>query len=285
MPFDIVEGIKSLLSTRIPEINHLEISWFGGEPLLAKEIVLKVSSHVAEIVKEFPSLVYESNMTTNGSLLNLEIFEQLCSLGVNFFQISLDGDCEVHNQTRKGKGEKDTFNTIWENLLKIRDSSCLDSTIMLRIHYSPNTWNSLSRLINLINLEFSDDSRFKVYFKSIEKLGSINDSSILTFSHGSKQKIEKILKSQLKNTNMIYRSSLDENYICYASKANSLIVRSDGNLAKCTVALYNEKNVIGKLNSDGSITINDGYYKLWLKGLENLDPIALSCSYTYIKNL
>jgi len=44
-----------------------------------------------------------------------------------------------------------------------------------------------------------------------------------------------------------------ENYICYASKANSLVIRADGRIAKCTVALNDERNHIGDLKPDGSL--------------------------------
>ena len=32
---DVVRGLERLLEARAPSLEHLSISWFGGEPLLA----------------------------------------------------------------------------------------------------------------------------------------------------------------------------------------------------------------------------------------------------------
>ncbi|TOB11935.1 radical SAM protein, partial [Vibrio parahaemolyticus] len=38
MSNELIQGIKKFLEVRIPELDRLVISWFGGEPLLAKEV-------------------------------------------------------------------------------------------------------------------------------------------------------------------------------------------------------------------------------------------------------
>jgi sulfatase maturation enzyme AslB (radical SAM superfamily) len=38
MKKEVVNGIKALIGRRGPELNKLEIAWFGGEPLLAFDV-------------------------------------------------------------------------------------------------------------------------------------------------------------------------------------------------------------------------------------------------------
>jgi uncharacterized protein len=71
----------------------------------------------------------------------------------------------------------------------------------------------------------------------------------------------------------------DDNYICYASKANSIVIRANGDLAKCTVALYDTQNMIGHLKEDGELIIHKEKLSYWFKGLETMDKSLLACPY------
>jgi uncharacterized protein len=63
---DTVRGVKKLIDRRASELTHLQISWFGGEPLLARSIIEDVASHAGLAQKRNSGLIYESDMTTNG---------------------------------------------------------------------------------------------------------------------------------------------------------------------------------------------------------------------------
>ena len=43
MPRPVVTGIKSLIDRRSEDLDDLEISWFGGEPLLALDVITEIS--------------------------------------------------------------------------------------------------------------------------------------------------------------------------------------------------------------------------------------------------
>ncbi len=65
--------------------------------------------------------------------------------------------------------------------------------------------------------------------------------------------------------------------ICYAARANAFVIRSDGRGAKCTVALQDERNTVGRLCENGDIVVDPSRHLPWLQGLVSGDPIALSC--------
>ncbi|MFM6530885.1 MAG: radical SAM domain-containing protein, partial [Dolichospermum sp.] len=115
---------------------------------------------------------------------------------MSLYQISLDGPKEIHDQSRIRSDGKSTFERIWNNLLAIRDSS-LPFSILLRLHFNPDTFNFFDPLLEDIKREFLPDSRFSILFKSIEHLGGSNDSSIKIFSETEKEAANKILQSKL----------------------------------------------------------------------------------------
>lgn len=75
------------------------------------------------------------------------------------------------------------------------------------------------------------------------------------------------LKKQLnKDTiylhHLLFRSNF---YACYAQKEHTYTIDTKGNLLKCTVALYDEENKIGNLDS---FVIDDQKQKLWINNYE-----------------
>lgn len=268
----VIDGIKKLITSRSHSLEILEISWFGGEPLLAVDVIQEISKHAQAISKKIPSMHYQANITTNGYFLSIDMFNLLIDSGITFFQITLDGDRDLHNKT----ANNECFDRIWSNLMGFKDSE-LNATIELRIHYSPETWKDLKFLIEKINNEFSNDPRFVVYFKSIEHYGSKNDSNIGLFDYDTSKNIKNFLESQLANKSMIYNVPYASAFICYAAKATSFGIRSTGQLVKCTVALNEERNNVGHIRPDGTLFLEEDKLRLWIQGLQSGDKKMLEC--------
>ena len=74
-----------------------------------------------------------------------------------------------------------------------------------------------------------------------------------------------------------FGSAPEPQYICYAAKANSLLIRSDGRIGKCTVALDDDRNTIGRICEDGTIELDNLKLRPWLRGLDDLSVSALAC--------
>jgi uncharacterized protein len=283
---DIIAGVKALIENRMPSLRHLEIGWFGGEPLAAKDIVFDISTHIASLRKNYPELVYTAHMTTNGSLLDKVTFQKLSSLGIRSYQISLDGDEEMHNQSRISANGQGTFNKIWQNLLSIHECRDVEAEILIRIHFLPETYLNTVSLIKKINSELADDSRFSFFFKPIQRLGGASDEKISLFTtKKAEEDAIKFLQSHLKYQETASPLNSMSDYVCYASKANSLAIRSNGDIAKCTVALSDERNKVGSLNKDGTVEIDQNLFRLWLKGLESGNDMELGCPYSAMNTL
>jgi uncharacterized protein len=66
-------------------------------------------------------------------------------------------------------------------------------------------------------------------------------------------------------------------YICYAAKPNSLLIRSNGRIGKCTVAFDDQRNDIGQINPDGTITVDNEKLQPWIRGLGTLELLDVGC--------
>ncbi len=276
---ETITAIKKLLKQRVIDLETLKISWFGGEPLLAKNIVLEISEYAKNLAFQYSQVVYLGDMTTNGYLLDYETADNLANVGVRRYQISLDGPREIHNKSRLRADRKGTFDRIWANLLAIRNSS-LPVSILLRIHFSADTFQLLDPLIEDLKKEFLPDPRFLFLFKSIGRWGGANDNDINVLSLKKKEQAIQLLQTKLFGENLDSSQNLSkepDNFVCYASRSNSLVIRSNGDVAKCTVALYDDRNKVATLQPDGTIELIPGRLAPWLRGMETLDFDTLGC--------
>lgn len=270
-----IQGVKRLIDRRLDGLHDLIISWFGGEPMLARVVVEEISEYIVHAVANRPNLHYGASMTTNGYLLDIPAVERLTGLGISEFQISLDGPEPIHDRTRVRANGKGSFRQIWGNLLAIRDETA-PVNIILRVHLTPNNLPVIPEFLVQIRKTFLWDRRFKVLLKPVEHLGGPNDATMEIIPDDARPGILSELEAIVRegtDTDGVYPAP----NICYAARANSLMVRADGRVGKCTVALSNPGNTIGRLLPDGSLQIDNTSLRPWLRGWESRDWVALEC--------
>lgn len=302
MPDRVCRGIKNLLSIRAPTIDVLRLSWFGGEPLLAKDIVLELSRHAFSLSRKY-GFRLTGGVTTNGYFLTRDLAVKLIALKQDRFQISLDGWEDGHNQTRRMADGRPTFSTIWSNLLALTHLPGRFQ-VLLRLHLSRANAPSMEQLCAQIAKKFGDDVRFSVNFQDVRDLGGPGRETVVAQSERELAErvdhLTRVLTSRGpwvagRVTNNLASAAAsagshatdevlrDGAYICYASKPNSVLIRSNGRLGKCTVVLDSPANNIGKILEDGTLVISNPKLRRWFHGLESMDPTALACPATALR--
>jgi uncharacterized protein len=71
-------------------------------------------------------------------------------------------------------------------------------------------------------------------------------------------------------------ASFDPGNFCFASRPNSFVIRASGDIGKCTVALSDPANSIGRIHGDGTLEVRSEALAPWLRGWRG-DPDALKC--------
>jgi uncharacterized protein len=292
-------SIERYLDRRVPDLTRLSFHWFGGEPLMAKEVVLRLSSYASRVCNEY-GVALSGAMTTNASVLDHDLFEELLSYDQRFFQITLDGWRDGHDAVRRLANGRGTFERIWTNLVATKESAG-SFDILIRIHVRRDNYQSLEMLIDNLATAFGGDPRYSLDFEHLRNLGGEGGKSVdRPLSVTEMREIEVELRARYEAAVASLAITAEsrqqprvpashmgevkapagpdaEPYICYAAKPNSLLIRADGRIGKCTVAFSDERNTIGRINPDGTLTIDNGLLRPWLRGLSDLDPKALEC--------
>jgi uncharacterized protein len=113
---EIIESILDFIETRAVGLRSLDINWYGGEPLLAMEIIEDLTESMLDLGEEY-KFGFNASMITNGYLLTKENTDRLVNdFKVSNIQITLDGPSDIHNKKRPLKNGKDSFDTILKNI-------------------------------------------------------------------------------------------------------------------------------------------------------------------------
>ncbi|WP_328223440.1 radical SAM protein [Streptomyces sp. NBC_00104] len=282
MPASVVEGVKRLIDRRLDGLRSLDVSWFGGEPLLALPVVEEVSAHIGRRAATRPDLSCTAEMTTNGYTLDAVTAERLAGLGVGRYQISLDGPQEMHDQSRVRADGKGSFTRIWKNLMDIRESA-VQVHVTLRIHLTAANLAGMPDFLGRIRETFLHDSRFSVRLKPVEHLGGPNDQHIGIVPEEDRPRVLAELTALVSSDDSDdpggFGSLSGQAEVCYASLPDSLVIRADGSVGKCTVALTDPANTIGRLRPDGTLSIDNTRLRPWLRGWFTQDGEAVACPY------
>jgi len=280
MPRRVIEAVKALMARRISRIDLLSLDWFGGEPLLAWPILQEIQSFACELVRQHPAVRLTGAMTTNGSLLSRRRFERLLELGVRSFHISLDGTRDTHDTMRQRLGGGGSFDAIWRNLLALRRSP-ESFEVTLRLHVTRDNREALDELLLLLAGEIGGDRRFSVMFKAIRRFGGPNDEYLPIIP--AEQEGEMLGRLVGRAVELGLHEEQDVFAKpgmlpgCYAAALSSYVVRSNGDLAKCTVALDHPNNHIGTLQPDGTVAIDSAKMTGWLRGALNGEEKSIQC--------
>jgi uncharacterized protein len=280
MKREYIEGLKNLVEVKTRSYKRLLVSWFGGEPLLAKDIIYELSYNFLNTCDK-NGVEYSSNITTNGYFLTPDVTDSLLSRGIRSYQVSVDGPENIHDKNRMLIGGQPTYMIILSNLITLAERTD-NFDVTIRINYNDELIRDIDKFFADFKI-FSADKRFDLSFHPIGKWGGPNDSELNVCDDDSawlkglelseKAKMYGFISNKLKD------SLNSHSFTCYAGKESSIVVRSDGTICKCTVALEDPRNHVGKLTREGNLIIDASLWEKWVNPELTGNNKCKSCSF------
>lgn len=111
----IIDFINYTMSDK--RLTKLKITFYGGEPLLRKEVIFKISN----VMFSKLGSNYRFSIITNGTLLKKDDVEIWNKLGLEKIKVTIDGNEKSHNSRRPYVGGAGTYKDILNNLKEIKD--------------------------------------------------------------------------------------------------------------------------------------------------------------------
>ncbi len=148
MPLESIYSSINFLTFYSGNQKNLNLTLFGGEPLMAKKTIKKVVEYISKLESKSKAKKYSISITTNGTLLD-EDFLRHTRDKINFL-LSIDGDQQTHDVYRKYQNGRGTFNTV---VSKIKLLKKYQPWLGARMTVLPDTITQLyHNIVSLYNL-------------------------------------------------------------------------------------------------------------------------------------
>ena len=217
-------------------VKTIEITWYGGEPLICFDIIKNLARKITEVSVSYNAKC-KMGMISNGYLLNKEVVDFLEEYNVSF-QVTIDGLKDNHDKRRYLKNGSGTYTKIMKNL-SLFSNRKIDVYVRMNIdNFNRSDYVELSKVIDRFN-----NPRMILYPAVTEKINErkeernnhyMNDSGYDDFiSITRRNGLFRFKSSELPISNDV--SSVPDNrcYFCAAELDNSCVIDEKGNVYKC----------------------------------------------------
>ena len=240
----VQDNLIRMVRSYAQSVKKLDITWYGGEPLLALDIIESLTSEFLKICDEF-GLEYSASIITNGYLLTPDVAKRLNHCRIHCCQITLDGDRNTHNMQRPRKDGSGTFDVIIQNL---KASSPLLASIALRVNVSrdcPKAYTTVKKLVAEEGIVHTS-----VYSSPIlDSNGCYPNGNIFTNESFYEEEYKELAESPDRQSILQKYPMLRFN-ACGADYVNSFVINFNGDLYKCWSDIGCEELCFGNIGNN-----------------------------------
>lgn len=215
-------------------IKRIILHLFGGEPLLFLDDILPFIAGLKNI-----GVTVSGSATTNGYLLNEKNFKEMLDYGITSFQITIDGDPQSHNETRKLLDGSETYSTIFQNLKNISKSKDNFSVV---VRCNMNKTTKMDQFLQDFKSAFRADERFSLLLFPIARWNkNFTCSNLMSKGELFKKYTHKLKNERIKDAYLdIF---INNAFCCDFSFPLSLALMPNGKANFCTIYFEKSKEV------------------------------------------
>lgn len=242
------ETIKNLVSfiNSYEIVKHLNITWYGGEPLLAFK---EIKTIIDRINKNCHAKIASQSIVTNGYLLTGEVMNFMFENKFDHMQVTLDGKEERHNKTRYLKANhKPTFSHILKNIHCFIEKMPTNFKIDIRVNINKNNIHDFSYLYHHFKQCYNNNN-IRIYPGFIREEGKKSAQMCYKSLFGpSRYEFYKTIETE--GVPVDYFPHKESHKGCMACRNNSFIVGPAGELYKCWNDFNNPDKIVGFIHEE-----------------------------------
>lgn len=220
---DIENAIVDYISSQMHIISHLFITWYGGEPLLEIDKLLRMNTKIKDLCN-INKVTYTSSIVTNGYFLEENNINKLIRMKVNDIQITLDGTEDIHNRRRPLINGSGTFSKIVSNIKKINGRI----PVFIRINTDLDNMHNVYDVVALFKKEIKNLTFYLGHVAPSNDKYEI--SKCMLVNEFSKFNLDFMIDNNVPISNIYPYPKM--NY-CGADKINGLVIDPNGDVYKC----------------------------------------------------
>ena len=236
MSNDTANALVNFIDSKLSGVKTLKVTWFGGEPLLAINLIHSLSDSLCQLANHH-SCVYEAFIITNGYLLNDSNIQILSRCQIRTVQISLDGDKSTHDSRRFLLRGGHSFNVILRNLKALLERnfnvSCRINLDRSNQHSVPNLLSTLSHFLGSLKSKLTISFALILPISHLDKWNPNLCLSMEEFSACVSNFSTCMAELGFNIPDLYPFYPTPKNTFCAAVRHNSFLIRPDGSIGKC----------------------------------------------------
>ncbi|MCR4848513.1 MAG: radical SAM protein [Bacteroidales bacterium] len=209
-----------------PNICAVNVVWFGGEPLLKKDEITRLSSLFISVCEK-KGIEYESSIITNGTLFSDDFINGMDRCHIRHVQITVDGGLDAFVENKQGN------ELLWSrlyNALRLLHDKC---DVTLRINLDKRNMNSIKVFLS----KLGQDNILDSLDITIALIDTDNPELSLTYNEYCQKKLEIVnyLYDNLhyNNDDSLFKELISIDRACAIMDSGAIVVDSKGFCHKC----------------------------------------------------
>ncbi|MBQ3444680.1 MAG: radical SAM protein [Selenomonadaceae bacterium] len=278
MSSDTANALVNFIDSNLSGVKTLKVTWFGGEPLLALNLIQSLSDSLFQLAKRH-SCDYDAFIITNGYLLTDSSIQILRQCQIQAVQISLDGDERTHDSRRFLPHGGHSFNVILRNLKALLEKdfnvSCRINLDRSNLHSIPNLLDTLSRFLGSLKRKLTLSFDLILPIAHLNKWDSNLCLTMEEFSYCVFKFSTYMIELEFNIPDLYPFYPTPKNTFCAAVRQNSFLICPDGSIGKCFDCYQSIGDVFRGIAHDSTTKAN---LSPWLDFNPLDDPECKNCS-------
>ena len=228
------DALIGFISSKINVTRTMAVTWYGGEPLLAKDIVYSLSEKILSLCSK-QNVKYNASIVTNGSLFREEDVDAFKKYNIEMAQVTIDGPKEIHDVRRRSMSGNSTFDQI---INAVNMLSGANIKVVIRINVDRENLGKVDELLLYLKAHIKYKEYVRIDFGKVTSYNGVC-SSVENNCYDNKEYADvmlplfaKVLSLGFTMNRMAIYPSARFNYCC-ADYVNSYVIDPKGDLYKC----------------------------------------------------
>lgn len=251
---NVLSCIEKMVLEAPENERKISVTWFGGEPTMALDIIYRLSDSIMDIAQRYHA-DYASSIITNGYLFDRRVAEELSKRNVISVQFTIDGCPELHDMRRPLKNGEGTFHKIIDN---VKIAADFIDTVSIRINVDKDNLHELPKLLDIfdaVGLPKKVLITLGRIESNTEACKSVSESVLAVPELAAEEtKLYKVMLERHFNVDSIPEPC--ESF-CGAIEKNTLLIHPSGDIYKCWNTLGDKIECLGNINDDSYSYLED----------------------------
>lgn len=271
-------ALVNFVESRLERAKNFSVTWYGGEPLLAKEIIWSLSEKFLELCAA-KTIDYDAFIVTNASLMEGSDVEQFRKYKISGAQITIDGVKEIHDKRRRSVTDESTFDRLIDRVNLLLNENL---SVVVRINIDKENIDRVDELLDILagridkreelKIDFGQVSPFTDICKSIESDCYNNEQ----FADIMLPLYEKVLARGF-TVNKMAAYPVPRLNFCCTDYVNSFVVDNRGEIYRCWNHVGNLNASCGNVGNE-NLTLEKNYLT-WIQWNPIRHPKCRECIY------